>query len=92
VDAGKLFPLVGETRTPGEGGGHSLRVNGRPFRTEMRGKLLQPERAVGVWNSLPQRAVEAGSLSVFKTEIDKFLIARGWGGSKVTGRERGEWR
>jgi len=31
---------------------------------------------MGLWNSLPQRAVEARTLNVFKTEIVKFLIAR----------------
>jgi len=72
VDAGKLFPLAGETRTRV----HSLGVKGRHFRTEMRGNFFS-QRVVGLWNSLPQRAVVARSLSVFKTEIDKFLIAGG---------------
>jgi len=53
----------------------------------MRGNFFS-QRVVGLWNSLPQRALEARSLSVFKTEIDKFLIARGIKGY----RERaGEW-
>ena len=29
------------------------------------------------WNSLLQRAVEAGSLSMFKAEVDRFLISKG---------------
>jgi len=66
VDVGKLFPLVGETRTRG----HSLRVKERPFRTEMRRNFFS-QRVVGLWISLPQRAVETRWLSVFKTEIDK---------------------
>ena len=35
------------------------------------------QRVVNLWNSLPQKAVEARSLSVFKTEIDRFLINEG---------------
>ena len=37
---------------------------------------------VNLWNSLTQKAVEARSLSVFKTEIDRLLInkrIRGYG-------------
>jgi len=45
------------------------------------------QRVVGLWNSLSQRAVEAGTLSVFKTEIDKFLISRGIKGyGEITGK------
>ena len=29
---------------------------------------------MNLWNSLLQKAVEARSLSVFKTEVDRFLI------------------
>ena len=35
------------------------------------------QRVVNLWNSLPQKAVEARSLSVFKIEIDRFLIGKG---------------
>ena len=37
------------------------------------------QRVVNLWNSLPQEAVDARSLSVFKTEIDRFLINKGIG-------------
>ena len=73
-----MFPLVGETRIRG----HSLRVKGRPFRTEMRRNFFS-QRVVNLWNSLAQRAVEARSLNVFKTEIDRFLR-----GSKVMGKRQ----
>jgi len=38
---------------------------------------------VNLWNSLPNEAVEATSLNVFKTQIDTFLnkkgvMGRGW--------------
>ena len=36
VDAGRMFPMVGESRTRG----HSLRIQGRPFRTEVRRHLF----------------------------------------------------
>ena len=35
------------------------------------------QRVVNLRNSLPQRAVEGRSLSVFKTEIDRLLINKG---------------
>jgi len=37
-------------------------------------RILFSQRAMKLWNSLPQKAVEAKSLNVFKTEIDRFLI------------------
>ena len=43
---------------------------------------------VNLWNSLPQKAVEARSLSVFKTEIDSFLIDKGIRGYA---EKAGEW-
>ena len=43
---------------------------------------------VNLWNSLPQKAVEARSLNIFKTEIDRFLINKGIRGY---GEEAGEW-
>jgi len=48
-------------------------VKGLSFKTEMRRNFFS-QRVVNLWNSLPQRAVEAKSLSVFKTEVDSFLI------------------
>ena len=46
------------------------------------------QRVVNLWNSLPQNAVEARSLGVFKTEIDSFLIGKG---IKGYGEKAGEW-
>ena len=79
-----MFPLVGETRIRG----HSLRVKGRPYRTEMRRNFFS-QRVVNLWNSLSQKAVEARSLSVFKTEIDRFLIGKGIKGYGEKMGERG---
>ena len=39
LDAGRLFPMLGESRTRG----HSLRVRGNSFRTEMSKNVLHPE-------------------------------------------------
>ena len=52
VDVMKMFPLVGETRIRG----HSLRVKGQPFGTEMRRNFFS-QRATTPWNSLPQKTV-----------------------------------
>ena len=46
------------------------------------------QRVVNLWNSLPQKAVEAGSLGVFKTEIDRFFINKG---IRDYGEKAGEW-
>jgi len=72
IEAGKLFPLVGETKTRG----HSLKIRGSRFRTEMRRNCFS-QRVVNLWNSLPREAVEAASLSTFKTQLDRFLHGRG---------------
>jgi len=79
VDVERMFPLVGKDRTRG----HNVRLKGRSFKTEMRRNFFS-QRVLNLWNSLPQRAVEAESLSVFKMEIDRFLInkgIRGYGGN-----------
>ena len=62
-----MFPLVEKTRT---------RLKGRSFKTEMRRSFFS-QRVVNLWNSLPQRDVEARSLSAFKTEIARVLINKG---------------
>ena len=72
LDAGKMFPMLGESRTRG----HSLRIKGRSFKTEVR-KNVSTQRVVSLWNSLPQRAVEAKSLDGFKREFDRALGASG---------------
>ena len=83
LEAGNMFPMLGESRTRG----HSLRIRGRPFRTEMR-KNFFSQRVVKVWNSLPQKAVEASSLDAFKRELDRALKdsgVRGYGEKAGTG-------
>ena len=81
IEAGKLFPLAGETRTRG----HSLKIKQSKFRTELRRNFFT-QRVVNLWNSLPSEAVEATSLNVFKARIDKFLISKGREGRQA-GRE-----
>ena len=72
IEAGKLSPLAGETRT----GGHPLKIRGSRFRTYIWRNLFI-QRTVNLWNSLPIEAVEATSLNVFKAKIDKFLNSKG---------------
>ena len=40
----------------------------------MRRRNLFSQRVVTVWNSLPQRVVEAGKLNILKSELNRFLI------------------
>ena len=57
-------------------------AKGTTFKTEMMRNFFS-QGMVNLWNSLSQKAVETRSLSVFKTEIDGFLInkrIRGYGG------------
>jgi len=57
--------MVGESRTRG----HSLRIRGKSFRTDMRRNFFI-QRVVNVWNSLPHNIVEAKTLSDFKKKLD----------------------
>ena len=70
--AGNMIPLMGESRT----GGHSFRIRGKPFRTEMR-KTFFTQRVVDMWNSLQQKAVVVTSLDAFRRELDRALIDSG---------------
>ena len=83
VEAARLFPLAMETRTRG----HSLKIRGSQFKTELRRNFFS-QRVVNLWNSLPNEAVEATSLNVFKTQIDKFLNKKGIMGY---GERAGKW-
>jgi len=57
------------------------------LKTEMKRNFIS-QREVNLWNSFPQRAVEAGSLSMFEVETDRFLISKGIEGY---GNKAGEW-
>ena len=69
VDSERMFPMVGESRTRG----HSWRIRGKPFRTEVRRNFFTKN----VWNSLPQDVVEDKTLSDFKKKLDIALGAKG---------------
>ena len=40
-------------------------------------KTFFTQRVVNLWNSLPQKVVEASSLAIFKRELDVALVAKG---------------
>ena len=73
----------------GESGirGHNLRIRSYPLKTEMRRNFFSL-RVVNLWNSLLQKAAKAGSLSMFKAEIYRFLISKG---IKGYGAKVGKW-
>ena len=50
--------------------GHDLRVRGERYNLDMRGRFFT-QRVVGVWNALPSRVVEAGTLDSFKVQLDR---------------------
>ena len=67
-----MFLMVGESRTSG----HSLRIRGKPFRTEVRTHFFT-QRVVNLCDSLPQKVVEAKTLCDFKKKLDIALGAEG---------------
>ena len=83
LELGKLFPLVGETRTRG----YDLKIRGSRFRTELRRNFVT-QRVVNLCNSLPREAVETTSLNVFKARIDNFSNSKG---IKGYGEQAGKW-
>ena len=83
VDSERMSPMVEKSRTRG----HSLRIRGKPFRTEVRRNFFI-QRVVNVWNSLPQNVVEAKTLRDFKKKLDVALGAKGikgYGGKRGSG-------
>eukprot|EP00061_Rhincodon_typus_P013706 g40242.t1 len=67
LDVKKILSAIGEVMIRR----HSLRVKRQLFRTEMRKNFSQ---VFNLWKPLLQKAVEARSLTEFKTDIDSFLM------------------
>eukprot|EP00061_Rhincodon_typus_P009045 g32207.t1 len=72
LDAEKMFPMLWKSRTRG----HSLRIKGKPFMTEMR-KDFFTQRVMNVWNSFLRKAVGASLLDIFKRGLDIAFVAKG---------------
>ena len=83
VDMERMLLLVGHSMSKG----HSLKIRGSKFKTELRRNYFS-QRVVNLWNSLSQSAVDAGTVSKFKEELDRFLIGNGM---KGYGKEAGKW-
>ena len=83
VDMERMFPLVGHSRMRG----HILRIRGSKFKTELRRNYFS-QRVVNLWNLLPQSAVDAGTVSNFREELNRFLIGNGL---KDYGKKTGKW-
>ena len=64
--------MVGDSRTRGP----TLRIRGRPFRTEVRRHFFT-QRVVSLWNSLPQKVIDAKTLNAFKRWLDIALGVNG---------------
>ena len=58
-------------------GGHSLRIRGRPFRTEMRKRFIQ--RVVNLWKSLSQR-----QWRLIQNSLDSGVVPEDWRVANVT--------
>ena len=83
VDMEWMLPLVGHSRMRG----HSLRIRGSKFKTDLRRNYFS-QRVMNLWNSLPQSAVDAGTVSKCKVELDRFLISNGL---KDYEKKAGKW-
>ena len=88
VDVERMLPLVGNSRMRG------LRIRGSKFKTELRRNYFS-QRVVNLWNSLPQSAVDAGTVSKFKEELDRFGIGKGLKGygekERISHDRMAEW-
>ena len=51
-------------------------MKGEKFKGNIRGDFFT-QRVVGVWNELPDKVVNAGSLLTFKKNLDGFMDERG---------------
>ena len=80
VDVERMLPLLGHSRTRGH------RIRGGKFKTELRRNYFS-QRVVNLWSSLPQSAVDVGTVSKFE-ELDRFLIGNGL---KGYGEKAGKW-
>ena len=83
VEVERFFQLRKDSRTRG----HSLKIRGVQFRSELRRNFFT-QRVVNLWNSLPVEVVEATSLNIFKSWVDRFLTDKG---IKGHGEKAGKW-
>ena len=64
---------------PGQGVTTLCLIRGKSYRTEIRNPfpLHLRVQCLSLWNSLPQKVVEASSLAIFKRALDVALVAKG---------------
>jgi len=65
MNAPSPFPRVGELKTEG----HRLKVRGEWFKRNLRGNFFT-QRVVRVWNEVPEKVVEAGTIATFKKHLN----------------------
>jgi len=67
----KMFSLASNSRTRG----HSMKIVKSHCRTDIR-RFFFSERVINRWNSLPQEAVDSGSVNMFKNSLDRLRSSR----------------
>ena len=63
-----LFPRVGESKTRE----YRFKVRGERFKRDLRGNFFT-QRVVRIWNELPGKVVEAGTIETFKKHLHKYM-------------------
>ena len=69
VDKEKLFTYSHNTRTRG----HQMKLISSTFKTN---KKVFFHTTHNLWNSLPEEVVKAGTITMFKRELDKFMVTK----------------
>ena len=59
--------------------GHGLRVMGIRYNLDAKGSFFT-QRVMGIWNVLPSKVVEAGTLELFKKYLDGHMNRMGMEG------------
>ena len=68
-------------------GGHRFKVRGERFKRDLRGNFFT-QKMVHIWNELPEKVVEAGSIATFIKHFDKYMDGKGLEGY---GPNAGNW-
>ena len=67
--------------------GHRFKMRGKRFKKAVKGNFFT-QKVVRIWNLLPEKVVEAGTIATFKKHLDKYMDGKGLEGY---GSKAGNW-